>query len=160
MADPRLRGRVPEQAVLADLIADTSDGTAGAVLIDGPAGIGKSRLVQDAARLAAENAIDSVDLLGLAQPLGEGLGVLGEVQVRRGDLAAAKSVVGRLRPLLAEERTTGGATWASALLADAQGDPARALAEVAEPLQRLAERHYRLGVPDPPQLAQLTELSP
>jgi DNA-binding CsgD family transcriptional regulator/tetratricopeptide (TPR) repeat protein len=113
----------------------------------------------DDAAVAAENAIDSVDLLGFAQPLGEGLRVLGEVQVRRGDLAAAKSVVSRLRPLLADERTTGGATWAPALLADAQGDPARALAEVAEPLQRLAERHYRLGVPDPPQLAQLTELA-
>jgi DNA-binding CsgD family transcriptional regulator/tetratricopeptide (TPR) repeat protein len=113
----------------------------------------------DDAAAAAENAIDSVDLLGFAQPLGEGLRVLAEVHVRRGDLAAAKSVVGRLRPLLTQERTTGGATWAPALLADAQGDPARALAEVAEPLQRLAERHYRLGVPDPPQLAQLTELA-
>jgi len=53
MADLRLRGRVPEQAVLADTIAGAADGAAGIVLIDGPAGIGKSRLVQDAARLAA-----------------------------------------------------------------------------------------------------------
>jgi DNA-binding CsgD family transcriptional regulator/tetratricopeptide (TPR) repeat protein len=113
----------------------------------------------DDAAVAAENAIDSVDFLGFVQPLGEGLRVLAEVQVRRGNLTAAKTVVSQLRPLLASERTTGGATWAPALLADAQGNPARALTEVAEPLQRLAERHYRLGIPDPPQLAQLTELA-
>ena len=109
--------------------------------------------------MAAENAIDTSVLLGLGLPLGEGLRVLAEIQVRRGDLAAAKATVGQLRPLLASEQATTTATWAPALLADAQGDTARALAELAEPLRQLPERHYRLGVPDPPQLAQLTELA-
>jgi DNA-binding CsgD family transcriptional regulator/tetratricopeptide (TPR) repeat protein len=113
----------------------------------------------DDAAVAAENAIDTAVLLGLGQPLGEGLRVLAEIQVRRGDLAAAKATVGQLCPLLASQQATATATWAPALLGDAQGDPARALAEVAEPLRQLAERHYRLGVPDPPQLAQLTELA-
>ena len=113
----------------------------------------------DDAAVAAENAIDTAVLLGLGQPLGEGLRVLTEIQLRRGDLAAAKATVGQLRPLLAREQATATATWAPALLADAQGDPARALAELAEPLQQLPARHYRLGVPDPPQLAQLTELA-
>ena len=113
----------------------------------------------DDAAVAAENAIDTSVLLGLGLPLGEGLRVLAEIQVRRGDLAAAKATVGQLRPLLASEQATTTATWAPALLADAQGDAARALAELAEPLRQLPERHYRLGVPDPPQLAQLTELA-
>ena len=72
-------------------------------------------------------------LLGLGQPLGDGLRVLTEIQLRRGDLAAAKATVAQLRPLLASEQATATATWAPALLADAQGDPARALAELAEP---------------------------
>jgi DNA-binding CsgD family transcriptional regulator/tetratricopeptide (TPR) repeat protein len=113
----------------------------------------------DDAAVAAENAIDTAVLLGLGQPLGEGLRVLTEIQLRRGNLAAAKATVGQLRPLLAREQATATATWAPALLADAQGNPARALAELAEPLQQLPVRHYRLGVPDPPQLAQLTELA-
>jgi DNA-binding CsgD family transcriptional regulator/tetratricopeptide (TPR) repeat protein len=113
----------------------------------------------DDAAVAAENAIDTSVLLGLGLPLGEGLRVLTEIQVRRGDLAAAKATIGQLRPLLASEQATATATWAPALLADAQGDAARALAELAEPLRQLPERHYRLGVPDPPQLAQLTDLA-
>ena len=113
----------------------------------------------DDAAVAAENAIDTSVLLGLGLPLGEGLRVLAEIQLRRGDLAAAKATVGQLRPLLASEQATATATWAPALLADAQSDAARALAELAEPLRQLPERHYRLGVPDPPQLAQLTELA-
>jgi DNA-binding CsgD family transcriptional regulator/tetratricopeptide (TPR) repeat protein len=113
----------------------------------------------DDAAVAAENAIDTAALLGLGQPLGEGLRVLTEIQLRRGDLAAAKATVARLRPLLAREQATATATWAPALLADAQGNPARALAELAEPLRQLPVRHYRLGIPDPPQLAQLTELA-
>jgi DNA-binding CsgD family transcriptional regulator len=113
----------------------------------------------DDAAVAAENAIHAAELLGLGQPLGEGLRILTEIQLRRGDLAAAKATVGQLRPLLAREQATATATWALALLADAQGDPARALAELAEPLGQLRGRHYRLGVPDPPQLAQLTELA-
>src|SRR6516225_846343 len=113
----------------------------------------------DDAAVAAENAIDTAVLLGLGQPLGEGLRVLTEIQLRRGDLADAKATVGQLRPLLTSKQATATATWAPALLADAQGDPVRALAELAEPLRQLPERHYRLGVPDPPQLAQLTELA-
>jgi DNA-binding CsgD family transcriptional regulator len=113
----------------------------------------------DNAAVAAENAIDTAVLLGLGQPLGEGLRILTEIQLRRGDLAAAKATVAQLRPLLAREQATATANWAPALLADAQGDPARAVAELAEPLRQLPRRHYRLGVPDPPQLAQLTELA-
>ena len=74
MAGPRLRGREAEQAILADLIAGTADGTAGIVMIDGPAGIGKSRLVQHAARLAIENgfivAAARSDELDQVTPLG------------------------------------------------------------------------------------------
>src|SRR5215469_2183122 len=74
MADLRLRGRQPEQAVLADMIAGAADGAAGIVLIDGPAGIGKSRLIQDAARLAAERgfavAAARSDELDQVTPLG------------------------------------------------------------------------------------------
>ena len=205
MAGPQLRGREPEQAILAGLIAGTADGKAGVVLLDG-AGIGKSRPVEDAARLAAEHGFtvaaarsDELDqvtplgplitalrgseppiisraehllLPGLAdqrlwlldqlhaalEPLGLGLRVLTEIQIRRGDLAAAKAMVGQLRPLLARQQATATVAWAPALLADAQGDPDRAVAELAEPLGMLAERHYRLGVPDPPRLAQLTAL--
>jgi tetratricopeptide (TPR) repeat protein len=113
----------------------------------------------DDAATAAENAIDSSELLGFAHPLGEGLRVLAEVLVRRGDLAAAKKTVGQLRPLLTGQQTTVTATWSLALLADAQGDPARVLAEVTDLLRQLAERYYCLGVPDPPQLAQLTALA-
>ena len=74
MAGLRLRGREPEQAILADLIAGTAGGTAGIVMIDGPAGIGKSRLVQHAARLAIENgfivAAARSDELDQVTPLG------------------------------------------------------------------------------------------
>jgi DNA-binding CsgD family transcriptional regulator len=113
----------------------------------------------DDAAAAAENAIDTAALLGLGQPLGEGLRVLSEVQLCRGDLAAAKATVSRLRPLLDREQATATARWAAALLADIQDGPARALAKLAEPLRQLPAHHYRLGIPDPPQLAQLTELA-
>jgi DNA-binding CsgD family transcriptional regulator len=113
----------------------------------------------DDAAVAAENAIDIAALLSLGQPLGEGLRVLTEIQIRRGDVTAAKVTVRQLRPLLAREQATATAAWAPALLADAQRDPAQALAEIAEPLGMLSQRHYRLGVPDPPQLAQLTALA-
>jgi DNA-binding CsgD family transcriptional regulator len=85
--------------------------------------------------------------------------VLTEVNVRRGDLAAAKAAVAHLRPLLESREATATAAWAPALLIDSQGDPARALAELFEGLDLLARSNYRLGVPDPPQLAALTALA-
>jgi len=45
------RGR--ELAALGELVERTGDGTAGAAVIDGPAGIGETRLVGEAPRLAA-----------------------------------------------------------------------------------------------------------
>ena len=54
---PRLLEREHELENLDTAIADTLTGNAGLVLVEGPAGIGKSRLVAEARRRAAENAL-------------------------------------------------------------------------------------------------------
>lgn len=49
-----LRGREPELAALAELLNGTVCGAGGIALVEGPAGIGKSRLLAEACRLAAD----------------------------------------------------------------------------------------------------------
>ena len=103
MAAPRLRGRAPEQAILAGLVAGTADGAAGVVMIDGPAGIGKSRLVQHAGRRAAGRgftvAAARSDELDQVTPLGPLVTAL---------RASEPAVIGGddrlLRPELADQR--------------------------------------------------------
>jgi DNA-binding CsgD family transcriptional regulator/tetratricopeptide (TPR) repeat protein len=112
----------------------------------------------DDAMTTAESASDIPSALRLGLPLGEALRVLAEVHVRRGDLAAAKVVVRRLQPLLASGAATATATWGPALLAEAQGDASRGLDALEEPIALLADHHYRLGVPDPPQLAHVAAM--
>src|SRR6478752_7494726 len=66
---PGLRGREPELSVLLDAFRSTTEGRAGAVLIGGDAGIGKTSLVNELVRHARRhnaivlvgNAIDIVD---------------------------------------------------------------------------------------------------
>jgi len=113
----------------------------------------------DDAATTAESAAEIAAPLGLGQPLGEALRVGAEVHIRRGDLAAAKTVVRRLEPLLESGAATATASWALALLAEAQGDRRRALDALAEPIGMLVDRHYRIGVPDPPQLAHLVRVA-
>jgi DNA-binding NarL/FixJ family response regulator len=113
----------------------------------------------DDAASAAESAVDTAAPLELGQPLGEALRVLAEVKIRRGDLAAAKAIVRALEPLLARGSATATASWAAALLADAQGHPRRGIASLAEAIALLATGNYRLGIPDPPQLPRLAGLA-
>jgi hypothetical protein len=67
MADP-LVGRVPQMALLADLERQVeAQGRPGAVLIVGPPGLGKSRLLAGA-RLEAHRANDPIERILEARP--------------------------------------------------------------------------------------------
>src|SRR5262245_7980427 len=60
----RLLEREHELEVLDRAIAATLTGAAGLVLIEGPAGIGKSRLVAEARKRAADNALSVLSARG------------------------------------------------------------------------------------------------
>jgi hypothetical protein len=49
----RLRGRYDELAIIADAVKSTASGAGNVVTIEGPAGIGKSSLLDEAHRVAA-----------------------------------------------------------------------------------------------------------
>jgi DNA-binding NarL/FixJ family response regulator len=104
--------------------------------------IGLNDATRGAALLAAGRLDDAGAAAESARQLGEdfGLGVLvatstevlGEVALARGDLAGAGGCANQLAPLLADGHAAPRVAWLPAMLADAEGDPRRALT-VLEP---------------------------
>jgi DNA-binding CsgD family transcriptional regulator len=103
---PHLLEREPELEALGDALARAADGSGGCVLIEGPAGVGKSRLVASARARAAEAglrvlqargaALEREFAFGVARQLFEqSLGAVTENE-RQALLAGAAGLAGRL----------------------------------------------------------------
>ena len=52
-----LRGRDVERVVLEAAVADVAAGMAGAVMVDGPAGLGKTRLLHEVSMIASQQGV-------------------------------------------------------------------------------------------------------
>jgi DNA-binding CsgD family transcriptional regulator len=116
----RLLERERELEVLDRAIAGTSTGTAGLVLVEGPAGIGKSRLLAEARKRAADNALSVLSARGgelerdfpfgvvrqLYEPRLADEGVRGRVLA--GAARAAANVFGLPRELVEDEGSGDG----------------------------------------------------
>ncbi len=86
-----LIGREPERSWLRRLVADVASGQGGAVVVTGPAGIGKTALLRDTAAVAAVGpdgaAVAEPDGAAVAEPGGDA----GDAPVRVAQVAAAVS---------------------------------------------------------------------
>ena len=96
--DP-LRGRDGECAVLARLLASTADGAGGVVMVEGAAGIGKSRLLAEAAQMAVAGGLqvaaggsDELDQVTPWAPLLRALCSTSPVLVSEADLAPVRAL--------------------------------------------------------------------
>jgi DNA-binding CsgD family transcriptional regulator len=114
--------REHERAVLTEALAAAQDGTGGVVLIDGPAGIGKSRLLSDACRSARTGGMRVLNACGVEFEREIPFGLAGQL------------FAGRLAGTSAEERErllTGHAGLAASLF-----DPAASAPDDAQALVR------------------------
>lgn len=138
---PPLAGRDAELGVLAQCWQDALSGSAGLVLLEGPAGIGKSTLLEALAqRVAGEGLVlrAAPDVLGAELPLQPVLDALRQALGDRGD-AAAIALLGADEELLAPllGLAPGRASAASAFAAVTSGS-ARAVTVTA--LESLLDR--------------------
>src|SRR5262252_2686501 len=95
-----LRGRETERAALEQLINATVDGAGGVAVVEGAAGIGKSRLLADAAQLAATARVqviagvaDELDQVTPWAPMLRALGTASPPLLSDADLAPLRSLV-------------------------------------------------------------------
>lgn len=94
-----LRGRDRERAVLARLVACAADGAGGVVMVEGAAGIGKSRLLSEAASIGASRGLlvaagtsDELDQVTPWAPLLRALSSTSPVLVNQADLVPARAL--------------------------------------------------------------------
>jgi DNA-binding CsgD family transcriptional regulator len=103
---PHLLEREPELEALDDALARTRDGTGGCLLIEGPAGVGKSRLLATARTRAAEAGVRVLEARGAALERDFAFGVARQLfeqplstaaeDERQALLAGAAGLAGRL----------------------------------------------------------------
>ena len=119
-------GRGPELALLRDAIAVAANGSGGVILVSGPAGIGKSRLVAEAVRAGRRVVRGRCVADGGAPPLWPWLRILG-----------------RVRPELPLDETAAGAdaTW--------EGDPRESAAAQFRLLIRWCDALFAAAAADP-----------
>jgi ATP/maltotriose-dependent transcriptional regulator MalT len=162
----RVRGRAAELAVLDELVASTARGLGSVVLVDGPAGIGKSLLLAQACARAAEAGVSvactAAHELGDLAPLGCFVDLLGSSappMLEAGDLVIDRAaqdprlaLLGQLRDAIetrAREQPTMLAIddlqWADELSVLALGTLARQLA--GYPVSWLLARRGRPTAP-------------
>jgi DNA-binding CsgD family transcriptional regulator len=135
---PDLLEREPELEALDDALARTRDGTGGCLLIEGPAGVGKSRLLASARARAAESGLRVLEARGAALERDFGFGVARQLfeqplsaateDERQALLAGAAGLAGRLvgqagPEVMAQSGETAfgalhGLYWLTANLAD------------------------------------------
>jgi DNA-binding CsgD family transcriptional regulator/tetratricopeptide (TPR) repeat protein len=97
-----LRGRDSECAELGRLVAATADGAGGVAIVEGAAGLGKSRLLAEAAQLAAARGVqvaagvcDELDQVTPWAPLLQALSSTSPVLVSEADLAPLRVLADR-----------------------------------------------------------------
>jgi DNA-binding CsgD family transcriptional regulator len=107
-----LRGREYELAELARLVAAVSDGAGGAVIVEGAAGIGKTRLLGEAAAIAtaagmqvAAGTSDELDRVTPWAPLLQALRATSPVLVSESDLAPLRAMADQRMAVLEYVRT-------------------------------------------------------
>ena len=109
---PPLRGRVAELARLDDAIASTRAGASDIVVFEGPAGIGKSRLLAAACERAASGgtlvlrgAADELDQVTPWGPLLHALTACGQPVLDPADLGAARAMADQRLAIIERMRT-------------------------------------------------------
>lgn len=95
-----LRGRESEAGALARVVRAAADGAGGVVVVEGPPGIGKSRLLAEAASFAADQGVqiaagaaDELDQVTPWAPLLRALSSTSPIVLSKHDLAAFRSLL-------------------------------------------------------------------
>jgi DNA-binding CsgD family transcriptional regulator len=112
----------------------------------------------DDAAAAADSARQLAEDFQLGRNLAECIRVSGEVALARGDLAVASACADQVDPLLKEGSAAITAAWLPAVLADAQGEPQRALNILAPALDGLSQGYYWLVLPESERLPALVSI--
>jgi DNA-binding CsgD family transcriptional regulator/tetratricopeptide (TPR) repeat protein len=112
----------------------------------------------DDAAAAADSARQLAEDFELGRNLAECLRVSGEVALAQGNVAVASACADAVDPLLEEGSAAPTAAWLPALLADAQGDPQRALSVLAPALDGLSHGYYWLVLPESERLPALVSI--
>jgi len=113
-----LRGRDSEYAELGRLVAAAADGAGGVAIVEGAAGIGKSRLLAEAAQIAASQGVqvaagvcDELDQVTPWAPLLQGLSTTSPILASEVDLAPLRDLADQRLPVI--ERIRGALERAS-----------------------------------------------
>jgi DNA-binding CsgD family transcriptional regulator/tetratricopeptide (TPR) repeat protein len=112
----------------------------------------------DDAAAAAESARQLAEDFEFGRNLAECIRVSGEVALAQGKLALATTCADRLDPLLKRGDANITAAWLPAILADAHGDPQRALGILGPALDDLSRGYYWLVLPESERLATLVSM--
>jgi DNA-binding CsgD family transcriptional regulator len=112
----------------------------------------------DDAAAAADSARQLAEDFQLSRNLAECLRVSGEVALAQGNLAFASACADGLDPLLKEGSAAPTAAWLPAVLADAKGDPQRALGVLEPALDGLSRGYYWLVLPESERLPALVSM--
>ena len=112
----------------------------------------------DDAAAAADSARQLAEDFGLGRNLAECIRVSGEVALAQGNVAVASACAEQVDPLLKEGDAVVTAAWLPAILADAQGDPQRALDVLAPALGGLSKGYYWLVLPESERLPALVSM--
>jgi DNA-binding CsgD family transcriptional regulator/tetratricopeptide (TPR) repeat protein len=112
----------------------------------------------DDAAAAADSARQLAEDFHLDRNLAECIRVSGEVALAQGNLAVASACADQVDPLLKEGSAAVTAAWLPAVLADAQGEPQRALNVLAPALDGLSHGYYWLVLPESERLPALVAI--
>jgi DNA-binding CsgD family transcriptional regulator/tetratricopeptide (TPR) repeat protein len=112
----------------------------------------------DDAAAAAESARQMAEDFGLAWLWAVSSVVLGEVAFTQGDMAGAAAHAELVEPLVQDRTAPPETAWLSALLADAEGHPRRAVVALERAMETLLDGDYRLVIHKAERFPQLVSI--